>query len=442
MDNQHATCADCGHRNDEDNLFCGRCGTTLNPCVRCGLPNQAADTFCRTCGTSLTSSQAVPDSDVDQAKSLGSKLPSPSSDSTSDWLRPSSAAHATDRTSPTLPLQSSPPDQRRQEPATSPPQTSRGISHQATPTPTPQWIQSSTRANTVFREPPPASLPSRARWQPTTIPVPSTVDVAERPVWLVVALTVLTLGLYQIVWLGMTWAQMKRELQDDSMRPWGHALSLFVPIYGWTRVHAHYRTINELLGRVGKSPRLSAGLATTGWVIANVVGASSGRQAVPAEIAGWMVFVSAALAAFVVGRGQAGLNAYWTSSRFRNVSTRVHWGEWVGLATVVLLLTVLLFGGARLGTESAGLDDGSTVVVNEGPDGSLIGYVYLQPYPFDSGVSLDRVSPGNELRITSASGYNDPVATDSATGITYWHVVIPYSGVEGWIDADRLTITD
>jgi len=34
---------------------------------------------------------------------------------------------------------------------------------------------------------------------------------------------------YLPIWLGFTWAELKRETGDERMRPVGHAFSLFVP---------------------------------------------------------------------------------------------------------------------------------------------------------------------------------------------------------------------
>lgn len=341
MDGQQAKCTACGHHNDGENLFCGRCGTVLRPCSRCGRPNQAADGFCRTCGTTLTSSQAARAPRPERSQPNTPTSPPGTSTSTPDRLRTSSVVSATDQASPALPLQASISDQLHQEPGDPSSRPPGEPSRRSSPAAWPDWMQSSIRADTVEREPL-QSPPSRTQWRPASSHDPL-VDVAQRPLWLVVALTLLTLGLYQIVWLGITWAEMKRELRDDSMRPWGHALSLFVPIYGWTRVHAHYRTINELLEEVGRAPGLSPGLATAGWVIANVVGTASGNPAVPAEAFVGMLFVSTALAVFVVVRGQAELNTYWHESRFTGVPSRVYWGERLVLIALPLIIALVLF---------------------------------------------------------------------------------------------------
>src|SRR5579871_3787408 len=57
----------------------------------------------------------------------------------------------------------------------------------------------------------------------------------RRPIWLTVMLTlVFPFGLYPLVWFAVTWAEMKRELRDDEMHPWWHAVGYCVPIYAWT----------------------------------------------------------------------------------------------------------------------------------------------------------------------------------------------------------------
>ncbi len=75
-----------------------------------------------------------------------------------------------------------------------------------------------------------------------------------RPLWLVGLLSLATLGLYFPVWMGVTWSEMKRELHDERMHPFWHALSYFVPLYGLFRVHAHCAAVRAML-QVAESPR-------------------------------------------------------------------------------------------------------------------------------------------------------------------------------------------
>ncbi len=118
------------------------------------------------------------------------------------------------------------------------------------------------------------------------------------PRWLgmVVILSTVTLGLYFIVWFGLTWSEMKRELKDDSMSPVWHALSLLVPIYGWCQVHKHFQTINDLDPGTGTvRPGLVVALLVAAWVVHLVTD-------LPAQL---LVMAGAAV------YGQAALNSVW-----------------------------------------------------------------------------------------------------------------------------------
>jgi len=79
-----------------------------------------------------------------------------------------------------------------------------------------------------------------------------------RPLWRTVALSVATFGLYCYYWFWATWRELKQETGDEGMKPLGHVLSLFVPIYQLFRIHAHFRTIRNLV--VERSGTQSLGL--------------------------------------------------------------------------------------------------------------------------------------------------------------------------------------
>src|SRR5206468_4575766 len=110
----------------------------------------------------------------------------------------------------------------------------------------------------------------RAQEPRTETPAPETEREwrRQRPIWLVGSLAVLTFGIYPVVWLGATWSEMKRELGESRMDPWGHALSQLVPIYGLFRVHAHYRKLNEMLERWDDRTRVHPGPVVGGWILA------------------------------------------------------------------------------------------------------------------------------------------------------------------------------
>lgn len=80
-----------------------------------------------------------------------------------------------------------------------------------------------------------------------------------RPLWRTIALTVATFSLYWFYWFWATWRELKHETSDESMKPFGHMLSLFVPIYQLFRIYAHFRAIRDLV--IQRSKDKSMGLA-------------------------------------------------------------------------------------------------------------------------------------------------------------------------------------
>lgn len=169
----------------------------------------------------------------------------------------------------------------------------------------------------------------------------------QRPVWLVVALTMLTGSIYPIVWLGATWSEMKREIDDPDMHPWAHALTQFVPIYGLFRLHDHFHTIEHLLLRAGAFSPVNPGGAVSGAIGSAVLGRVSNGTNGVAEVL-WFVLAAGVIAA-VVANGQAGLNTYWRAAPARQVPVRIHWAEWMtlmigGLITIAWVAPALTGG--------------------------------------------------------------------------------------------------
>ena len=72
----------------------------------------------------------------------------------------------------------------------------------------------------------------------------------------IVALTVLSSGLYIFYWMFATWRQY-REHTGEIAYPVFHALSLLVPIYQFFRLHAHMRVYQELMEQRGVPTTLS-----------------------------------------------------------------------------------------------------------------------------------------------------------------------------------------
>lgn len=173
----------------------------------------------------------------------------------------------------------------------------------------------------------------------------SSIDAPRlRPTWLVVALTVATLGIYPIVWTGITWGEMKRVVRDNSMDPFGHAVAMLVPIYGLFRLHAHFDTINRLLGQAGTGRSVSPGAAVAGSIAATI-------------LSGVISPLGLAIAAWVVASGQVGLNSYWATGQGRLAASPTRAWEWCTLAVggvVISLMLIQAVGSASGGPSGLG----------------------------------------------------------------------------------------
>lgn len=165
--------------------------------------------------------------------------------------------------------------------------------------------------------------------------------VRQRPTWLVYALSVTTLGLYFVWWFGASWAELKREVGDPGMKPVGHALAFFVPIYNLFRIHAHYRTLNELLGRTRLEPVLQPG----GMVLAALVGGVLGQIATRPSVSGGtllvLVMLSGLVGGWMIDQWQGAIGAYYARTRRRPTPERIHPGEWAALAAGVVLILLV-----------------------------------------------------------------------------------------------------
>jgi len=161
----------------------------------------------------------------------------------------------------------------------------------------------------------------------------------RRPLWLVVGLTIATFGLYWYYWIGKSWAEMKREVRDPGMDPIGHALAMLVPIYGWFRLHAHFRILNELLERVGSPRRVEPSLAVIWAIVASLVNRGAIRlwnliDFTPDDIVFALMvdWLGTLLLVGFVAYGQQALNEYWDTVEHRPLRYRVSVWQWILLA--------------------------------------------------------------------------------------------------------------
>ncbi|HKY51479.1 MAG TPA: hypothetical protein VJP45_09500 [Candidatus Limnocylindria bacterium] len=153
----------------------------------------------------------------------------------------------------------------------------------------------------------------------------------RRPLWLVVVLSVLSLGAYIPIWFGLTWAELRRETHDESMSPLAHALSIFVPVYGVWQAHRHFAALDALLRRVdaqrGVDP-FAAAVATGIWWLTLTHYSTD-----PIFLALDVVELFAGTA--VVAYGQRALNAYWRARPGPPVEERLTELDWLVLGVTI-----------------------------------------------------------------------------------------------------------
>jgi hypothetical protein len=155
----------------------------------------------------------------------------------------------------------------------------------------------------------------------------------------VAALTFLSLTVYLPLWLGFTWAELKRETRDEKMQPAGHALSLFVPGYGYWQVYRHFATIRDVLARAGgtgKVDPLSATLGVVLWSFTFLHYSSDPLFTV-------LNLIEFSAATMVVVYGQRAMNEYWRA-RGAPTEDRVLETDWLALAAAATFFVFTVIG--------------------------------------------------------------------------------------------------
>jgi hypothetical protein len=124
--------------------------------------------------------------------------------------------------------------------------------------------------------------------------------------WLVLGLVSVSFGLYFFYWFFDTWRQIKRHDHDEGKSPIGHTLALFVPLYNLTRMHAHMRTIVEVVQSLGGETNLSPGWCVFLWIVTNALIRGSDKPGYAAAYF-FAVLIAGAMAAWA----QVSLNRAW-----------------------------------------------------------------------------------------------------------------------------------
>jgi hypothetical protein len=139
---------------------------------------------------------------------------------------------------------------------------------------------------------------------------------------------VLSLGIYLPLWVGFTWAELRRETADQRMQPLWHALSVFVPGYGYWQIYRHFALIASVLERVGVKNKVDPFSATIGVVVWSLTFLHYSSD--PIFVALDMIELLAATG--VVVYGQRALNEYWRARPGPEVSMRVLPTDWLAIA--------------------------------------------------------------------------------------------------------------
>ena len=157
----------------------------------------------------------------------------------------------------------------------------------------------------------------------------------------IVALSILSFGLYFIYWFYLTWKQLESETREEHHPVW-HALTLFVPIYGLFRLHNHVSVIKDLATRSGVGTSLSPGWVVVMAMASNVLNVASFAVMNLGAIL-TLSLISLALAIALVLWAQNTLNQYWRQARVAGLrDARIGVGE-VLLSVLGLLLWIGTF---------------------------------------------------------------------------------------------------
>jgi len=162
----------------------------------------------------------------------------------------------------------------------------------------------------------------------------------RRPLWLVAALTALSLGIYLPLWLGLSWLELRQETADERMQPLWHALSLFVPGYGYWQVYQHFRLLGDQLARVGGAGKVDPLSATLGVVLWSITFLHYSTE--PLFVLLDAIELSAAIG--VVVYGQRALNEYWRTRPGAAVAERLVDTDLLALAIAASYFAIAVLG--------------------------------------------------------------------------------------------------
>ena len=165
----------------------------------------------------------------------------------------------------------------------------------------------------------------------------------------IVALTVLSSGLYIFYWMFATWRQY-REHTGEIAFPVMHALSLLVPIYQFFRLHAHMRVYQELMEQRGVPTTLSPArivLIYFGVVLLGMVSflMPAEETVTPTRQAAYVAINvgQVTLLSWILWHAQTNINRFWQ----HRLGIRLGWMP-LGMAEIVVVAVGLILGWGML----------------------------------------------------------------------------------------------
>jgi len=153
----------------------------------------------------------------------------------------------------------------------------------------------------------------------------------------ITVLAIVSFGFYIVYWMYLTWRQYRDHTGEEAYPVW-HALTLFIPIYGLFRIHAHMRSYNELIAAAGITAGIAVGEVVAGAFAAGILdnvamqltgGWSWDGYSFKAAVASEILFgVSMILVIAILWHVQGNLNRYWLSMENAQVATwKIRKGE-------------------------------------------------------------------------------------------------------------------
>jgi len=85
--------------------------------------------------------------------------------------------------------------------------------------------------------------------------------VHQRPIWVVVLLTILTLGFYLFIWFGQSRSDLSRGVGALDRSPSSHLWAMAMGFDFFARVRAHFQTINDHCALRGLATGVGPGTA-------------------------------------------------------------------------------------------------------------------------------------------------------------------------------------